>query len=194
MTLPELDLSITGPERSPITTWVLVVITLSFHYLIICAASAVTTGCSTNSKIVLHRRYIEPRAFNHLLSMLFGPLTLKRKERCGCRTISVGGARFHSACAGSHRNLVASPAIASTLARCVLNSSRAAAYAYGEIGNGNTNERTTMIDLGNFLKPCDRFYESGRLGTCEKETKGMLKGMKRPHRMPLHDVSTRQVE
>lgn len=94
---------------------------------------------------------------------------------------------------GSHWNLVASPATASTLARCVLNSSRAAAYAYGEIGNGNTNERTTMIDLDNFLKPCDRFYESGRLGTCEKETKGMLKGMKRPHLMPLHDVSTRQV-
>ena len=50
-----------------------------------------------------------------------------------------------------------------------------------------------MIDLGNFLKPCDRFCESGRLCTCEKETKGMLKGMKRPHLMPLHDVSTRQV-
>src|SRR2546421_3253115 len=55
-----------------------------------------------NSKIVLRKRHIESRAFNPLLSMLFVPLTLKSKERCGYRTISFGGVHFHSASAGSH--------------------------------------------------------------------------------------------
>jgi hypothetical protein len=37
------------------------------------------------------------------------------------------------------------------------------------------------------------FCESGGLCTWKKVTEEMLKRMKRPHGMPLHDISTRQV-
>ena len=49
------------------------------------------------------------------------------------------------------------------------------------------NDRTTMIDLGNFLKPHDRLVKFGchsvkvaGFCTCEKETEGTLRRMKRP--------------
>jgi len=49
------------------------------------------------------------------------------------------------------------------------------------------NDRTIMIDLGNFLKPRDRLakfdchsVKVAGFCTCEKEAKGTLKGMKGP--------------
>ena len=66
------------------------------------------------------------------------------------------------------------------------------------------NDRTTMIDLGNFLKPRDRLakfdchsVKVAGFCTSEKETEGTLKRMKRPHHVitiSLNDVSIRRVQ
>src|ERR1700722_5788600 len=92
--------------------------------------------------------------------MLFVPLTLKSKERCGYRTISFGGVYFHSACAGSHsescglfRNCESTRSLCSKLLSC------SCICIWGKLEIGNTNDRTTMIDLGNFLKPRDRLVK-----------------------------------
>jgi hypothetical protein len=77
-----------------------------------------------------------------------------------CRTIPVGGVRFHSACAASHyesrdffRNYEYTRSLCSKLLSC------SCIWGNWKLEIGNTNDRMTIIDLSNFLKPCDRVAE-----------------------------------
>ena len=135
-----MNLPPTGPECSPIRTWVLVVIKLSFHYLVICSAPAVITGCSTTAKSFLHRRYIEPRAINRLLFMLFVPLPSRVKNGADIGPVLLVASTFTLPAPGVILGLVASSATASTLTRCVP-SSYVCKWGKLEIGNGNTDVR-----------------------------------------------------